>query len=634
MMTIKTFMNKIKFLVTIFILTFTVSCGQQKRYVSYKVQQGETIDDIANRLNMDTKDLLRLNPDVDKKPAANTIIIIPDPLNKGKQTTENKKVVELEQTQPEKVSESEIETETSTTETSTQPETVTVERLITTYDTHTVQPKETVYALTKKYGITKDELIRLNPEFPKIKDNILGIGQVLKIKEIITKTYVSTPKKETKDYITHTVQPKETVYSLTRFYNISKDELVRLNPHLPNLKDNNLGVGEVLKIKSIKEKLETDSNAVYIDSIQFGNTINLALLLPFRTKKYDSISAVDIFSRKKSTNRKSDINIANMVTDFYMGAEIAIDSVKNQGIDVQVKVFDTGDKGKNIPVILTQNNLNDKNVIIGPFYSDKAKLVADNISPPVVFPHFSNKQDAFSSSRLIKAAPDTQSYVNELVSFLKTKYNGETIFVVGDGKSASNRQISNIVNSLKQHDSINEITVLKPKKGYIKKERFTDKMKAKSHCWIIMTANDKVIVSDALNSMIVLPEEVTAQVFAVEMNKAYSSIDNNKLARIGFTYVTNSFIDDSDSLTKEFNKKYRRKNHSLPSEYATKGFDITYDILIRLASGEKLSKTFNQGTSIRIANKFNYNKRLFGSTSNKGLFIVKYNKDLSLNRLR
>ena len=77
-------MKKLQFLLLICILTFTVSCGQQKRYVSYKIQKGETMRDIANRLDMKTKDLLRLNPDVGRRPDANTVIVIPNPeIKKG-----------------------------------------------------------------------------------------------------------------------------------------------------------------------------------------------------------------------------------------------------------------------------------------------------------------------------------------------------------------------------------------------------------------------------------------------------------------------------------------------------------------------------------------------------------------------
>jgi len=44
----------------------------------------------------------------------------------------------------------------------------------------------------------------------------------------------------------------------------------------------------------------------------------------------------------------------------------------------------------------------------------------------------------------------------------------------------------------------------------------------------------------------------------------------------------------------------------LPSFYATKGFDITYDILIRLASGNDLNTTFKEGASYRVESKFDY----------------------------
>lgn len=621
MMTIKEFMNKLKFLVVVFTLTFTISCGQQKRYVSYKIKQGETMRDVANRLNIKTKDLLNLNPDVGRKPASNTVIIIPNV--QQKQPNYQKETI----SSPE--SEEAIVTEEITVpvrEVEQAKDTIKIERIVVEYETHTVQPKETVYSLTRKYGISKIKLLQLNPEYPDLKDNKLSIGQVLKVKATETKTYVSL-EDELKNYVTHTVKSKETVYSLTRFYNISKEELVTLNTHLPNLKNNNLRIGDILKIRPISEELISDKKAAYLDNLEIGRTVKLALLLPFKAKDYDSVNATDIFKGRKGI-------VPNMVTDFYMGAEIAIDSLINQGIDIQVKVFDTGNKGKNIRKILTNNNLEDEDVIIGPFYSDKAKMVASSIKTPVIFPHFSNKQHTFSSSRLVKTSPDKESYINELISYLKAKYKGETIFVVGDGKPDSNSQVSTIVNGLKEHDAINEINILKPEKGYIKKGRFTDKMKPKSHCWVIMTSDDKVAVADALNSMVVLPENVTAQVFAVNKNKAYDKIDNNKLARIEFAYITNNFIDDSDELTSSFNQKYRKKNHSLPSEYATKGFDVTYDILIRLASGNSLNKTFNQGTSIRVGNKFNYDKSLFGTTSNNGLFIVKYNKDLTLERLR
>ena len=71
-------MRELKLILFLCLLTFAVSCGQQKKYVEYKVAEGETMRSIARKLDMKTKDLRRLNPDVRRRPAPNTIIIVPN----------------------------------------------------------------------------------------------------------------------------------------------------------------------------------------------------------------------------------------------------------------------------------------------------------------------------------------------------------------------------------------------------------------------------------------------------------------------------------------------------------------------------------------------------------------------------
>ena len=71
-------MKHVKFFIFLCILTFTVSCGQQKRYIQYKVKKGETLNVIASKLSMDAKDLLRLNPDVISELKADSFIVVPE----------------------------------------------------------------------------------------------------------------------------------------------------------------------------------------------------------------------------------------------------------------------------------------------------------------------------------------------------------------------------------------------------------------------------------------------------------------------------------------------------------------------------------------------------------------------------
>jgi LysM repeat protein len=71
-------MKHVKVFIFLSILTFTVSCGQQNRYIQYKVKKGETIYTIAKNLDMKEQDLIRLNPDVTVGLKADSFIVVPE----------------------------------------------------------------------------------------------------------------------------------------------------------------------------------------------------------------------------------------------------------------------------------------------------------------------------------------------------------------------------------------------------------------------------------------------------------------------------------------------------------------------------------------------------------------------------
>ena len=71
------------YLLCAFLFVVTIAVGQQKKFVSYTVQKGETMKSIAKDYDMSRKDLMRLNPGVPKKPRPNTVIIVPN-LNYGR----------------------------------------------------------------------------------------------------------------------------------------------------------------------------------------------------------------------------------------------------------------------------------------------------------------------------------------------------------------------------------------------------------------------------------------------------------------------------------------------------------------------------------------------------------------------
>lgn len=128
---------------------------------------------------------------------------------------------------------------------------------------HTVVQGDNPYNIAKKYGITVDELLKLNP---KRKDGKLAIGDVLTINSekttpVVTKAIVA-------EKVSHTggttvgkiiLQPKQTIYGITKQYRISETDLRKLNPEL----DSHMKIGDeiTLPLASIK-KYGGDQQAV------------------------------------------------------------------------------------------------------------------------------------------------------------------------------------------------------------------------------------------------------------------------------------------------------------------------------------------------------------------------------------
>ena len=109
---------------------------------------------------------------------------------------------------------------------------------------YTVQKGDTLYNIAKKYNTTVSKIIDLN----YLKSPNLSIGQVLRIPEMYTKEEdMYLPQ-----YINYVVKKGDTLYSISKEYNIDKDILKKDN----TLVNDNLTVGQSLKIRTSSNQVE------------------------------------------------------------------------------------------------------------------------------------------------------------------------------------------------------------------------------------------------------------------------------------------------------------------------------------------------------------------------------------------
>lgn len=102
-----------------------------------------------------------------------------------------------------------------------------------TYYLHLVKKGETIYSISRAYGLTTGELIKDNPSVA----SGLKEGQSLRIRadlvspkyEVLPAVSTVTVRDENK-FIYHKLQPGETIYFLSRKYSVSENEIIQSNP--------------------------------------------------------------------------------------------------------------------------------------------------------------------------------------------------------------------------------------------------------------------------------------------------------------------------------------------------------------------------------------------------------------------
>ena len=639
-------MKKAHLYIILFLVSF-VGNSQSK----HTVVKGETLYSISKKYKVKTEDIVKLNPEAKDGVKENTVLTLPAGVKVvASKLTLNKYEYQVQQgetlyaiskkigvsvdemiknnpTSKEGVATGQSLTYFASKKyvATTQPKKNEVVAKIEIPNLHTIQAEETKYSVSKKYGISITTLEELNPHIK----NAFEIGMLLRLNKntvlpkaepkIEIKEVIEAPKPATKTMF-YAVQQGETLYSISKKFGISVDEITKRNPNV----DSGLPVGMELLLPEKKEIVSASIPKVtsrsknksnLLESVDKSTPRNLVLLMPFNINRIENDS-----TKTKTDYLKSD-KFLNITLDFYAGALKAIDSAKVLGLPIQAKVYDaeTSKYASNVSTIIKNNDFSNVDVVIGPFTNSFVETAGQLLDKNTAIISPLTNESGKGGSNVFYAMPNENIQKQQLLSYLKSK--SDAIFAI---HSSTKTSLSSYF--LSNHTEVKSSSF--NDKGLFDYAVFKSQLQKGKKNFVILDSDKIVQVISVVNNLLKLKKEFDIQLVVVERNDAldFEEIPSKNLAALQMLYP--SAIRENESVeAMNFAKAFRKENKVQPNQYATRGFDVTFDAILRMCQEEGFIKSTENQISEQIESQFNYS-----NNNNYGVYLMYYNSDLTIKQ--
>ena len=482
---------------------------------------------------------------------------------------------------------------------------------------YTVKPKEGKWRIAYKYGISINTLENINPEI----GSILKLGQKIAVpnKDEIKLNTVE----ENNDYFE--IQKNIQISVLEQKLGLKNNSIIKLNPGILDSVEKGIIIKVPVSTKTNEDVINLSKKSLQDNIVDFDKK-KFAIILPFRLDNFDYDSI------QKSTPILKNDKLLNISLDFLFGAEMAVNSYSELGIDVQMDVFDSALDRSKIDQILDENNFEIYDFIVGPLTDNLFNYFVDStkdLNIKIVKP-LSKKQN--TDRRIINTIPNDTLLFNEIISHVESDTTRSEKYIISDLKSVEiSNKIKKIFPESKQFFSkINEFG--DDTKTLVYDDLDSTFVKGKNIVFLETKEQGFVSnVSSILNSFI--NDTIKIELFTTNKNNAFegANVSNNYLSNLKFQYAsTNKKIDIVED--KSFIDKFISNYNYFPSKYSIRAYDITYDLLLRISNGDLNDENIFGIESQYFENKFRYKRSSSGSIDNIANYLIKH-EDLKIEEM-
>ena len=524
------------------------------------------------------------------------------------------------------------------------------------YYSHVVLERQTLFSISKAYGVTIEEIYESNPSLNLEKEG-LKKNQILmipvkdtpaaeKVAEKVAEPVVEkVTQQDTKpsvgdDYFIHKVKWFEDLNSIAKKYDVSKESIMNIN----GLTSDTIKRKQELKIPRHPEYWE---GRTIIRHEEEDEDVDENAAEPVKEKKdtaeREHRGFGDFFDDLFVKEGNHDVDISMLIPfsspragdrvsfmDFYSGALLAARAMGNQGTNVDIHSYDI--TGGTIP--MNRERFSESNFVIGPVSKDdvlKAANASDG-STWIISPLDMQVESlADSLSNIVQAPTPTSIQIRDMVNWIRSDMrSGDRVIVLTPVGHQSS--YADMVEKELSAAGVNHATTTVGSMSSHVTNSGTNRIilacdyNERSTVFLIEAIRHLYLMAGRSNGTIL---------YSTSRIRTYDQIDVEQLHKLNLHASVTYFVDYDSKDVKDFLLQYRALFKAEPSRSAYSGYDVMkYFSTLAAKFGNKWYKGLDRVEFTGLQSDFKLERTPSGSFVNNAVRRVVYNPDFSISLVR
>lgn len=540
---------------------------------------------------------------------------------------------------------------------------------------HLVLEKQTLFSISKAYGVTMEEIYNVNPTLretglkkgafilvpvapipePEVtvteaaetvaeavaEAENAGQKNAAKVREDAAKTQKKEKKAAAKEerksgrQTIHIRKWYESIEEIAARYGVTAEDIVKAN----DLRGKRLTNRQKLVIpdlSSTSAEVQTDTIATTIDTTSATDTTQavpvqdtIEAVLPISLYPKERVRTSLILPLKADGTGSSRNNM-----DFYSGVLLAVKDMAEDGIGIDLDVHDCAANGS-----ADGMNLEDCDLVIGPVSSGEIGRVL-SVMPEnlMLVSPLDPRAERLAGTHpdMVQAPTPHEAQYRDLVAWIKEDMTPEdtVVFITETGvRSEVATQMKELMDSLSIACNSFSYSILEGRDVTVP---LTELMSKTGTSRVLIGSDSEAFVNDVVRNLnLLVYNKVNLVLYATSRIRGFDTIETENFHNTSMHVSLTYYIDYDDPRVKSFLMRYRALFNTEPTQFAFQGYDIArYFIPMVYRYGNRWTEMLTESEKAMLQSTFACRRSGDGGYVNQGVRRIIYGPEWTVERVR